>query len=92
MFCPREVYPENNNSVRILLVNVLIKRDKPLMISYQILIQSTSLSIRYLPRRLESSERLLALKYIIGSPGNLRSKAEAGRRTGSANVFYEGPD
>lgn len=46
----------------------------------------------YLSRRLESSERLLALKYIIGSPGDLRSKAEAGRRKGSANVFCEGSD
>lgn len=46
----------------------------------------------YLPRRLEASERLLAVRYIIESRGNLRSKAEAGHRKGSTNIFCEGPD
>lgn len=64
----------------------------PVFVSYLEKSQKHQSCLVYLPRRLESSERLLALKYIIGSPGNLRSKAEAGRRTGSANVFCEGPD
>lgn len=52
MFGPREVYPENHMSVRRFLVNLLIEGDKQLIISYQILIQSTPLSVRYSPKGL----------------------------------------